>query len=293
VGVDAGATKTEAVAFTPNGELLAQAFEGEGNVVACRETATENILHAIQRVLPNAAEDDAFVCVGAAGAETGENGVLLRDFLERKLPHVCIRIMSDLRLALYAAHRGGDGIVIIAGTGSSALAKHGDNLYRAGGWGQLLGDEGGGYDIVRAAFRRVTSQYEMGEGYDALSLCILGHLDTDVFGAVQYFHASSKGEIAALLPLIVEQAESGDVAAIGLLRDAGCSLAELVIRLCVRAGFEGETEVRCIGSVLRHVEAVRESFTRRLAEREPRVLPSLEAVHVPLGALYVYREVMR
>ena len=287
IGVDAGATKTEAAAFGQSGEALAQSYGGPGNLVAAHQAAMDNILRTIRDVLP---AGDAFVCVGAAGAETGHNSALLRDFLIEALPQTHVRVMSDLRLSLYAAHRGGDGMVVIAGTGSSALAKHGSDWRRAGGWGQLLGDEGSGYHIVRAAFRRVTAQYEANETYDALSNTLLQHLATDVFGAVQFFHGSSKGDIAALMPLIAQQAQAGDIAAIGLLRGAGYDLADLAIRLYRCTGFQQETQVRCIGSVLQRVDIVRQAFVGRLAEQERRIQPNLAPVYVPEGALYVYPE---
>ena len=61
---------------------------------------------------------------------------------------------SDVELAHAAAFGGGPGVLIAAGTGSIAFARDTrGRRRRAGGWGQLLGDEGSGFWIGRAALR--------------------------------------------------------------------------------------------------------------------------------------------
>lgn len=63
-------------------------------------------------------------------------------------------VVTDGTLALEAALGSESGVVIIAGTGSLALARQDDGSpQRTGGWGRLLGDGGGGYGLGRAALR--------------------------------------------------------------------------------------------------------------------------------------------
>ena len=51
-------------------------------------------------------------------------------------------------------HDDGVGVALIAGTGSVAFGRAADGrTIRCGGWGYLLGDEGSGYAIGRAALR--------------------------------------------------------------------------------------------------------------------------------------------
>jgi N-acetylglucosamine kinase-like BadF-type ATPase len=291
IGVDAGATKTESAAFGADRERLSRAFEGPGNLVTDRDTAEGHILRAVQAVIPpGLLPEPAFICVGAAGADTGGNAEALHTCLSRAIPGAQIRVMSDARLALYAAHEGGDGMILIAGTGSIALARHGAAFRRAGGWGQLLGDEGSGYDIVRRAFLRLLEQYEADGGYDALSRLILERIGRDVFGAVQFFHDASKGEIAALLPLVLSCADGGDEAAAELLREAGRALAGLAARLYRYAGFSRRVSVRCIGGVFGGVTSVYQAFSAYLGELEPRAAADAAPVYVPAGALYAYAE---
>ncbi len=289
IGVDAGATKTEAVAYTPAGSRIAQVTEGTGNMVVDRQAAMNNILRAILRVLPEDA-GEVYVCVGAAGIESGDNRPALRAHLSAALPQARLRIANDAHLALYAAHKGANGMIVIAGTGSIAFAKRGDALLRAGGWGQLLGDEGSGYDIVRRAFQRVTLEYEAGARYTGLSQCLLTHLETDVFGAVQFIHRAAKGDIAALLPQVTACAEQGEPAALTLLAEAGDTLALMAARLYRNSGFDAPLPVACIGSVLTHIAPVREAFQNTLAARCPALRVDPSVVYPPDGALPLFGE---
>jgi len=65
-----------------------------------------------------------------------------------------VAAVSDVELAHAAAFGGGPGLLLVAGTGSIAVARDRRGRWRrAGGWGQLLGDEGSGFWIGRAALR--------------------------------------------------------------------------------------------------------------------------------------------
>ncbi|MDE2238149.1 MAG: hypothetical protein KGK30_09685, partial [Elusimicrobia bacterium] len=65
-----------------------------------------------------------------------------------------IVVISDLELSHRAAFRGGTGVLLIAGTGSSALGRDRKGRWRyAGGWGPLLGDEGSAFWIGKEALK--------------------------------------------------------------------------------------------------------------------------------------------
>ncbi len=65
-------------------------------------------------------------------------------------------VVNDALVALEAGAPGEAGVVIISGTGSIAYGRNRRNEgARAGGWGHVLGDEGSGFWIGRAAMRAV------------------------------------------------------------------------------------------------------------------------------------------
>ena len=92
----------------------------------------------------------ARLTLGAAGLGTPTGRARARRLLRPWAARV--DILSDVELAHAAAFAGEPGILVVAGTGSIALARDRRGRgRRAGGWGQLLGDEGSGFWIGRSA----------------------------------------------------------------------------------------------------------------------------------------------
>lgn len=287
VGVDAGGTKTAAALYDEAGTRLFDAKSGFGNLLIDGPKAMEHIGAAAAACLAQC-PGPARLYVGAAGIHAGQNRAQLSASLARRFPGVPLRIEDDAKLALYAAVQGGDGLLIIAGTGSIAYGKKGPALHRAGGWGNILGDEGSGYDISRKALARVTAEYDLGTGYSLLSRRILEKLDTDVFGLVQFVHQADKGAIAAFLPLVEQCALAGDAAAAALLEEAGASLARLALLLHRRMGFAPPVSVAVKGGVLEKTPAVYQAFARQLSGQDFTLLA--DSPPAELGAYYLYRE---
>ena len=74
------------------------------------------------------------------------------------------KLTHDAEIALIGATAGQPGIIVIAGTGSIAFGRNAQmQTARAGGWGYIFGDEGGGFDIAKNALRRAL-QFEEGWG---------------------------------------------------------------------------------------------------------------------------------
>ena len=112
---------------------------------------------------------------------------------------------------------------------------------RCGGWGYLLGDEGSGYAIGRAALRHDASQHWK-RGTPAsrpLTDIVLNALDvnsvTELTGAI-YGNADPRHAIAALAPLVAAAADDGDADAETILDEAAADLAKLVARTAHSVG---------------------------------------------------------
>ena len=80
----------------------------------------------------------------------------VREFLHGQLAPLtrpgALTIVSDIQLVLPAAGLT-EGVAVICGTGSVAVGSFAGRTVQIGGWGYLLGDEGGGYWVVREALR--------------------------------------------------------------------------------------------------------------------------------------------
>ena len=84
----------------------------------------------------------------------------LRGLVQHAWPNASVRVGSDRDSGFATAFRDGDGITVNAGTGSAVTGRRGQKVEKAGGWGQLLGDKGGGYNLAVQALRLVLSDYD-------------------------------------------------------------------------------------------------------------------------------------
>jgi glucosamine kinase len=85
----------------------------------------------------------------------GGRSVLDRDaFAKRPWTFANVRVYDDIDAAHAGALGGEDGAVIIAGTGSAALAIVDGKRHQAGGWGFYVGDQMSGAILGRELIRR-------------------------------------------------------------------------------------------------------------------------------------------
>ena len=92
----------------------------------------------------------------------------MREIMKRIGYKARVLVVNDALVALEAGAPGRPGVVLIAGTGSIAYGRNAQNQSaRAGGWGYMLGDEGSGYWIGRAALRAVLREADRARTRDA------------------------------------------------------------------------------------------------------------------------------
>jgi glucosamine kinase len=85
----------------------------------------------------------------------GGRSVVDRDiFARRPWPFAKVRVYDDIDAAHAGALGGEEGAVIIAGTGSAALAIVNGQRHQAGGWGFHVGDQMSGAILGRELVRR-------------------------------------------------------------------------------------------------------------------------------------------
>jgi len=171
LGFDCGATKSECAVADISGKILLREKGGPANfLVIGVEKASANIISLIKkcRVKLNCSEFEMIV-IGAAGAGRKEDAEKLRKTLTIKLKTKKIvvnslEVIGDHEIALKAAFPKSGGCILIAGTGSIIYSKDSKGeIYRAGGFGRIIGDEGSGYSIGRKGIQ-VTSKYLDGRG---------------------------------------------------------------------------------------------------------------------------------
>ena len=159
VGVDGGGTKTHAVIIDINNRVLGEGTAGPSNPLRVGITkAAAAVTEAVDRACENAEvrrSDLIAAEVGLAGARRVELRERMREALVG-LEIDEIEVVGDADIALYGVTDGEPGVVVISGTGSICCGVNSAGKEAcAGGWGPMVGDEGGGSWIARCALRAV------------------------------------------------------------------------------------------------------------------------------------------
>lgn len=236
VGVDAGGSRTVAAASC-DGDVLRVRHGEAGNPSVLGVTASSvAIARAIESVLEG--EVAQAIAVGAAGAGRQQTAGELLAALAVRFPAARIAVIDDAQIALRGAIPDGDGIVLIAGTGTIAYAEVGGERFRAGGYGYALGDEGSGYAIGAAALRHLLHSYERRAPSDALAAAIAAHAGaSSVRGVLEFVYGGAPAtRIASCAPVVLTCAAEGERSATKIVQRAALDLFEL-LKSVVRYGY--------------------------------------------------------
>ena len=291
IGIDAGGTKTAAAAYDcDSGKCLASASSGPGNFSVDSDSTLQNLSAAVDQCIEKCGKPCDFLCVGAAGVRENVQRRQLTDQLSKR--YRCkVRIIDDGELALYAALKGEDGLLVISGTGSIAYAKRGELVRRYGGWGHLLDDRGSGYDIAIRVFRQMVQDYDDEKEMSPLSVAVLRFLKLDtVQQAITFLYRVQKGEIASIVPVVEKLANEGDPQAMNLLIHAGEELAGLVITLAKKIHLH-TIRIVPMGGVLLHCQPVLHTFFDSVKSHLPNAQFIISSNDPTLGGYYFYKTV--
>jgi N-acetylglucosamine kinase-like BadF-type ATPase len=237
LGIDGGGTKTAFVLIEETGRVLATHTEGpayypEIGLEPMRKMLAQGIratVHSAGLTADNI--DFAFIGLPAYG----EDSALLTELENAASPllnRARYRCDNDAVCGWAGALAAEDGINVIAGTGSMAYGEFAGRNARAGGWGELFGDEGSAYWIVReglALFSRMSDgRAERSPFYDRVRSHFGLHADLDLCAAIYGQQPVARSQLASLCSFIAESAVAGDVAAAALFDRAADELLQMI-----------------------------------------------------------------
>lgn len=200
---------------------------------------------------------------------------------------------GDVEVARLAAFAGAPGIVVIAGTGSNALGEDVQGRQaRAGGHGFLLGDEGGGWWIGRAAVNAALRAAD-GTGPETALVDMVVRLFGGLDDAVATVHRSPSERtlLSHLTRDVASCAAEGDPVAGAILDHAAEELAALAaaVRARLDAGridagrIDTALPVAMLGGVFA-IDRVRSRMVEATGAVAPLEPPELGAVRLALRA---------
>jgi N-acetylglucosamine kinase-like BadF-type ATPase len=260
LGLDIGGSSSRAL-LSQDGRTVADATAPGANVSSIDPALVEerltSLIHQLGSPRPVAC------CAGAAGSEVEAGKRFLEGLLARLLPGCRVLVVHDTRLVLAAAGLD-SGIALIAGTGSVAYGRDpGGRELRVGGWGWILGDEGGGAWIAREAMRELMRGRDAGEPIGPLGEAMLAasatHDVLELAGRLEGFREAAQWAVFAR---VVLESVGKDRQADRIVERAAEALAALVEQ--VRAGLSMNGPVVMAGGVLANFPALESAVRERI-----------------------------
>ena len=275
LGIDAGGTKTVCLLADDQGQVIAESRRGGANLQAVGELEVEKVLHEVmEEAIGNRAIVPAAICLGIAGVDRPDDSVVVGGIMRRIGYKARVVVVNDALVALEAGAPGQAGVVVISGTGSISYGRDvRGQAARSGGWGYVLGDEGSGYWIGRAALRAVLREADRRGPATLLSGLLLKHFGVpQAQGLIHEVYNSNlkPAAIGALAQCVQAAFSQGDRVAVGILRGAADELEASALSVARRLELIGEPFLFILaGGIFRAVPWLEQELERRLPISAP------------------------
>lgn len=265
LGVEGGGTKTDWVLLDEAHRILQEGQLPASNL----KLSTDAQLEQLFSVLPREVTD---VGVFLAGCLMEHDRTRLRRLVQAAWPDAHSVVGSDRDSGFETALGKEDGIIVISGTGAVVQGRKGDRSDKAGGWGHILGDRGGGYDVARHALRKVILRYDLEKTLTPLATAILSDLGlSELPQLVDWVNQADKMQVARLAPVIFRAAEAGDEDMRDLINHRARDLASFTFAVAQRLDLlEGPMKVRLLGGLLTKEPAYVEQYEGYLSSLLPK-----------------------
>ena len=291
LGIDAGGTKTVCLLANDHGDVLAEARGSGANLQVMGELGVEKVLHGVmdETLGERDIRPDA-ICLGIAGVDRQRDAQAIKEIMRRIGYKTRTVVVNDALVALVAGAGNQPGVVVVAGTGSIAYGRDAEGrAARAGGWGYLLGDEGGGFWIGRAALSAVVRQFDQRGPATFLTDLVLKQMQlstpAELIHAI-YDHGLQRHAIASLAGVVQNAMDAGDAVAGEILDRAASELAVAAASVVTRLGMRGDVFPTVLaGGIFKGIPSLAAALTTRLAEVAPRSDVALLEVEPAHGAV--------
>ncbi|MDE7548681.1 BadF/BadG/BcrA/BcrD ATPase family protein [Acetobacter fabarum] len=240
LALDGGGTHTRVALITQDACLLAHTTGPGCNPYDRPDWAGH--LHALLRALPH--NGLCAAVLGMAGYDGARPSSRQQMDVARAAlgPDIPLELENDVQTAHRAAFAGGAGVFVLAGTGSVAQAStQGGHTTRAGGWGWLFGDEGGGYWIGCQALNHAARFLDdpttpfapfARATLHALELPSHGPHAADALREWLRTRPHPRSAVGDVAPIVHTLAQTHDPHALAILHAAGTHLADLARTAC-------------------------------------------------------------
>lgn len=237
LAVDGGATKTAVILYSSiRGKLFSTVGAGSNYQAIGAKKVEEELSKLLAEVAELGYPIDAAV-FAIAGIDTLTDKNIVNQIVENSIATSSLSIQTyvvenDVEATMLGLCQNKPGALLISGTGAIAYSYNGEDIFRAGGWGHRVGDEGSGYwigqTIAQAIFK---SSDGRGEQTRLTDLVLQSKKLTEVDALMNWLYRPDyrNADLASLGSLLQQAIDEGDNVALSIAKKASHELFELAI----------------------------------------------------------------
>lgn len=233
LGIDGGGSRCRARIRNLNGKILGEATGGASNIYQNFDAALAMIV-ATATEAANTAELTTSVLHAGLGLAGIVTSVGSEKISHARLPFASVVADNDAYVACMGAFAGGDGGIVIAGTGSIGLAIVDGARHMVGGWGFALGDHGSGAWVGHHAVRRVALAIDGLLQPTKLIEEVISRTGSTRFELSKWSERATPKDYAQFAPVIFECAAKGDVQGMMIVIEGAAAISNLGRALLAR-----------------------------------------------------------
>jgi N-acetylglucosamine kinase-like BadF-type ATPase len=298
IGLDGGGTKTKCVVTDFQFNKLYECVGGASNfLIIGTEKVSETIFSLIKESVDNLKinyYEISAVLIGTTGAGRIEDANKLKndftEFTKSKGIELKFFVESDARIALEGAFSGKPGSLLIAGTGSIIFGKDkSGNIYRVGGFGKLIGDEGSGLVIGRKGLQAVSKFFDGRIDKTLLADFLKNEFNISDGASLISAIYRNNFDIASFAPNVIQAAQQNDFEALKICED---ETDELILHVKAMYNLLNERimKLSLVGGIISTDNFYSNLFKKKLNEQ----LPFVEIVNPEnppeIGAVILAKE---
>jgi len=303
LGVDGGNTKTIALVAALDGTILGAGRGGCGDIYNAVMTGTPwpdpsaaaiaNIEYAVETALQaaNVQPSDLVTAVfNMAGADWPEDFALLTTAMKVRGYGRTLIVQNDALGVLHSGVADNVGVSVICGTGGATGARGPDGrTWHSSAWQDQV--QGGSQLSQRARDAVVRSELGI-DPPTTLKQRVLDYFGLNTVEEILHKYTAREPyppeHIDGLAPLLLDEAEAGDLLARQIVQEHGRALGNYAIVAARRVGLEG-TPFRLVlaGGVLRHPSTLlADTIVERVRTTSPDARPTRSRFEPIVGVLF-------
>jgi N-acetylglucosamine kinase-like BadF-type ATPase len=225
LSIDGGGTKTAALVADDDGDVRTLT-PAQG----CNPQDGTGWMDNLGAIFDQTSDID-FTVVGMPGfGEIPDHDALVAEFVQARIgtDHV---IINDVELAFRGAFPKGDGVLLLAGTGSMAIGQSEGVMHRSGGWGHWIGDEGSAFWIGQQALTLAAAEKDGRSPNTGFAEALADALNAPMhrFGLLDWViqDTASRARIASVARVVDDLSLSENPVAQSILDAAAAHLGDL------------------------------------------------------------------